>query len=92
MNTPSHPASDTVIGDAERGWYSYGPRVMVSDVDVDIPKPGEAPQFWGIYRWVLGEGQWHWILDVSRKARARALVRNLLINPEYTPEPEDITA
>jgi len=85
-------AGDTLVGDDKHGWYCFGPRVMVSDVDVDFPKPGQEPQFWGVYRWLTDEEEWRWMIDVSRKEDARGLARNLLLNPDYQPEPEQIAA
>jgi len=93
MNPPKHfPSTDTVVGDERNGWYCFGPRVMLNNVDVDTPKPGQDPQFWGVYRWLEDEEEWRWIIDVSRKKDVRGLTRNLLLNPDYQPEPEQIAA
>jgi len=93
MNPPNHfPSTDTVVGDERHGWYSFGPRVMCDDGVVDVPNPGEDPQFWGVYRWLEDDMEWRWIIDVSRKEDARGLARNLLLNPNYQPEPEQIAA
>jgi len=94
MNHPKNRliAGDTLVGAENTGWYSYGPRVMRNDEDVDTPDEGEAPQFWGVYRWLPDAGKWRWVIDVSRMENARGLVRNLLLNPDYQPEPEQIAA
>jgi len=93
MNPPDHyNYCDTIIGDERHGWYCFGPRIMVSDVDVDVPLNGAAPQFWGVYRWLADELEWEWIIDMSRKEDARGLARRLLLNPDYQPEPEHIAA
>jgi len=93
MTPPNHNKyCDTIVGDERRGWYSFGPRVMRGDVDVDIPEPGESPEFWGVYRWLEDDMEWRWIIDVSRKEDARWLARTLLLAPDYQPEPEQIAA
>jgi len=93
MRPPNHSKwCDTIVGDEQHGWYSYGPRIMLNDVDVDTPEPGQDAQFWGVYRWLEDDMEWRWIIDVSRKEDAREIARNLLLNPNYQPEPEQIAA
>jgi len=93
--TMHHPTQrlipgDTILGDDSTGWYSYGPRVLRGASDVETPAEGEAPQFWGVYRWLPDDREWRWVIDVSRREEARALARRLLLNPDYQPEPEAI--
>jgi len=92
MNSPPLPASDTVTGDHERGWYSYGPRVLRNDLDVEPPDEGEPPAFWGVYRWNPSARIWEHVIDVSRQTSARRMANRLRYNPNYTPEPMEITA
>jgi len=95
MNHPENRliAGDTLVGDEHTGWYSWGPRVMRTDVDVDSPREGGAPQFWGVYRWLPEDGgEWRWMFDVSRMEDARELAGRLLLDPDYQPEPEQIAA
>jgi len=92
MNNPPLPASDTMTGDSERGWYSYGPRVLRDDYEVEPPYEGETPAFWGIYRWNQLGHMWYHIIDVAHAHSARRIVNRLRYNPNYTPEPMEIIA
>jgi len=83
-------AGDTLIGDERHGWYSYGPRVVLNDTDVDSPQPGQLPHFWGVYQWNEEYNAWDWIIDVSSKESARGVARKLFFNPDYQPDPEEI--
>jgi len=93
MNHPEHRliAGDTLIGDDSTCWYTWGPRVMRGDVDVDSPREGEEPQFWGVYRWLWEDGgEWRWVMDASCEQDAQASAWKLLLNPDFQPEPEQI--
>jgi len=82
MNLPHNRllAGDTLIGDLDHGWYSYGPRVMLNDSDAGSPHPWQTPQFWGVYRWCPDDGgTWEWVIDVNSLENARGVARRLIL-------------